>query len=89
MLDDNFFDQQERMKREHDAWLDVVDELRSAGAGAINAGEENEGLHNAIVKWGEELAQLRINDPDTAHAENALREKRERYPGRFERETGA
>lgn len=67
------------MEREHAAWLDVVKELRAAGAGDIESGGANESLHDAITKWGEELAQLRLHDPDPTHAENALRERREKY----------
>ena len=77
-------EQMERMHREHAAWLDVVEELRSAGAGEIEPGQDHESLHNAIVKWGEELAQLRMHDPDAAHANQALAERREAYPGGYE-----
>lgn len=71
------FEQHERMASEHAAWLAVVTELRERGAGAIEDGEKDEPLHKAIVRWGEELAQLRMHDPDPRHAENALRERRE------------
>jgi hypothetical protein len=67
------------MQAEHEAWLELVDELRRAGAGRINRGEPNERLHDAIVRWGEELAQLRIFDPEPAHAERALIERREAW----------
>jgi hypothetical protein len=66
---------------EHEAWLAVVSELRSAGAGDINAGGRHERLHDAIVAWGEELAQLRMHDPNPKHTEQALRERREKYLG--------
>jgi len=66
---------------EHQAWLALVSELRKAGAGDINAGGKHERLHDAIVAWGEELAQLRINDPDPAHAERSLMERRAKYLG--------
>lgn len=74
----------DHMAREHQAWLDVVGELRAVGVGDINAGGAHESLHNAIVKWGEELAQLRMHDPDPSHAERALTERREAYPGSTE-----
>lgn len=64
---------------EHAAWTAVVSELRQRGVGGINAGEKDERLHDAIVAWGEELAQLRMNDPDPTHAERALAERREKY----------
>ena len=64
---------------EHEAWTAVVSELRSRGVGDINAGGKDERLHDAIVAWGEELAQLRMNDPDPTHAERALAERREKY----------
>lgn len=66
---------------EHQAWLAVVGELRLAGVGEINAGGRHERLHDAITAWGEELAQLRLRDPDPSHAERALRERREKYTG--------
>lgn len=64
---------------EHQAWLDVVRLLRDSGVGGINAGEPDERLHDAIVRWGEELAQLRLHDPEPAHAEVALRERRAKW----------
>ena len=64
---------------EHDAWLMLVQELRRLGVGDINAGGEHERLHDHIVLWGEELAQLRLNDPDPTHAERALDERREKW----------
>lgn len=73
------FAQHERMRLEHEAWLDVGEEFRARG---LDMEGRDNGLHNAIVKWGEELAQLRIHDPDTAHAEKALAERRVLYPGR-------
>ena len=62
---------------EHEAWRVVVDELANAGVADIERGGVNERLHDAIVAWGEELAQLRLHDPEPKHAENALRERRE------------
>jgi hypothetical protein len=66
----------EQQAIEHDTWLVVVDELRKRGVGAINAGEPDERLHDAIVLWGEELAQLRLVDPNETHAVRALAERR-------------
>lgn len=63
-------------QREHDAWLLVVDELRKRGVGDIERGGRDERLHDAIVRWGEELAQLRLADPNASHAETALAERR-------------
>lgn len=69
-----------RLQRtEHEAWGAVVGELRKAGVGDINAGGEHERLHDAITAWGEELAQLRLHDPDPIHAERALAERRAKY----------
>ena len=64
---------------EHQAWLALVSEMRRAGVGDINRGGEHERLHDAIVAWGEELAELRRQDPDPSHAERALSERREKY----------
>lgn len=61
---------------EHEAWLIVVTELRTAGCADIERGGRNERLHDAITRWGEELAQLRLVDPDPSHATNALTERR-------------
>jgi hypothetical protein len=47
--------------------------------GDINAGGQHERLHDVITAWAEELAQLRMNDPDPAHAERALQERRLKY----------
>lgn len=66
---------------EHQAWLALVSEMRKAGVGDINAGGAHERLHDAVVAWGEELAQLRMNDPDPAHAEKALNDRRQKYLG--------
>lgn len=68
-----------RQQDEHAAWLNVVEQLHAAGVGAINAGEPNEQLHDAIVRWGEELAQLRMQDPDPEHARMALDERRKKW----------
>lgn len=73
---------------EWEAWHDVVAELGAAGVGAISAGEPHERLHDAIVRWGEELAQLRLHDPDPQHASSALNERRRKWaawPQRRER----
>jgi hypothetical protein len=72
----------ERQRIEHAAWLDVVIELRERGVGHIERGEADYPLWAAITKWGEELAQLRMLDPNPQHA---LNEARERYEGQFER----
>lgn len=72
-LDFKFMGQQ---AAEHQAWLDVVAELRARSVGAIEAGEKDNPLHNAIVRWGEELSELRRIDPDPTHAENSLHERR-------------
>jgi hypothetical protein len=69
----------EQQAIEHETWLLVVDELRKRGVGAINAGEPDERLHDAIVLWGEELAQLRLVDPDDTHAVRALAERRMKW----------
>jgi hypothetical protein len=74
----------ERQTREHAAWLDVVIELRERGAGEIEPEQKDYPLWAAITKWGEELAQLRLRDPDPDHAENAVAMARERYPGQYE-----
>jgi hypothetical protein len=71
-------------RAEHEAWLDVVAELRARGVGAINRGEPDERLHDSIVRWGEELAQLRLNDPDPVHAQRALDERREKWEARHD-----
>jgi len=77
----NYIAFREAQTTEHLAWGALVSELRKAGVGDINAGGKHERLHDAIVAWGEELAQLRMNDPDPAHAERALSERREKYLG--------
>lgn len=64
---------------EQEAWRAVVAELRAAGAGAIEQGEPNDRLHDAVVRWGEELAQLRLNDPNENHAKDALQQRRAAY----------
>jgi len=70
--------------REHAAWLDVGAECERLGLD-MNAGGNAEQLHNAIVKWGEELVQLRLGDPEKEHAERALSDRRAAYEGRWER----
>lgn len=79
------FPHMERQTVEHAAWLDVVIELRERSVGRIEPGESDHALCNAITRWGEELAQLRMLDPNPQHAHNALKEARERYQGQFER----
>jgi hypothetical protein len=69
----------EQQAIEHEAWLEVVAQLRERGVGAINAGEPDERLHDAIVLWGEELAQLRLVDPNDTHAVRALAERRTKW----------
>lgn len=64
---------------EHAAWGAVVGELRGLGVGQIEPGQPHERLHDAITCWGEELAQLRLHDPDPAHAERALAERRQNW----------
>lgn len=64
---------------EHEAWLDVVKEMRIDDVASINKGEPNEALHDAITRWAEELVQLRLHDPDPRHAAVALIERREAY----------
>lgn len=66
----------DQMSEEYSAWQDVVSELRDRGVGAIEHGEKDFTLYTAIVRWGEELAELRRYDPDPSHAANALTEKR-------------
>lgn len=66
---------------EHHAWRAVVSEMRLAGVGDVNAGGRHERLHDAIAAWGEELAQLRMMDPDPVHAEAALEQRRTKYLG--------
>lgn len=68
-----FNDQQ---SNEYDTWLELVEVLREHGVGDINKGEKHEPIWRAIVKWGEELAELRRLDPNPAHGQNALAEKR-------------
>lgn len=74
-LDLEFIQQQQV---EHAAWQTVVDALRVAGVGDINAGGKHELLHDVIVAWGEELAALRLMDPNPEHARNALIERRDK-----------
>ncbi len=69
-----------QQEREWQAWRDACAELKALGHD-FNAGEDGEQLHNALVKWGEELAELRRLDPDPTHRVNALNERREAYQG--------
>jgi hypothetical protein len=68
-----FRDQQDR---EYDTWLELMKVLREHGVGELNRGEKHEPIWRAIVKWGEELAELRRIDPQPEHGQNALAEKR-------------
>lgn len=72
--------QRQYQQREHDAWLDVGMEFAALGLNMNEGGNAVE-LHNAIVRWGEELAQLRLNDPEAQHAVDALARRRQLYPG--------
>lgn len=63
---------------EYEAWRAVTSELRRLGIG-INSSDVGECLHDAITAWAEELAQLRMNDPDPTHAVNALAQRRAKY----------
>ena len=77
MSDEQYLEFLKQQHNEHQSWLSLVEELRAYGVGDINAGGMNETLHTAIVKWGEELAELRRLDPNPEHGQNALAEKRE------------
>jgi hypothetical protein len=81
-----FLSQKPRMDREHAAWLDVGIELKKLGLDMDREGGGAE-LTRAIHLWGEELAQLRMHDPNPDHAANALAEKRRTYAGQYERGT--
>jgi hypothetical protein len=81
-----FLNQKQHMDREHAAWLDVGAELKRLGLDMDRDGAGAE-LTRAIHLWGEELAQLRMNDPDASHATRALAEKRAAYAGQYERGT--
>jgi hypothetical protein len=66
--------------REFEVWRDaVMAELERFGVANINEGGEHVRLHDAIAYWAEELAQLRLHDPDPAHAERALAERRQNW----------
>ena len=65
-------------QREHNAWRYVVDELVKLGID-VNHGGNGERLHTAIVLWGEELAQLRMHDPNPDNGERMLRERRAQW----------
>lgn len=73
IFDPEFHAQQ---SNEYDAWLELMEELKAAGVGDLNAGEPHQPIWRAIVKWGEELAELRRLDPNPQHGQNALAEKR-------------
>jgi hypothetical protein len=64
---------------EWQAWRDVMTELERFGVGDVNAGGEHERLHDAITRWGEELVQLRVHDPQWEHAVNAQHERRQAW----------
>ena len=72
-FDPAFHDQQ---YKEYTAWLLLMKELKDAGVGDINTGEKHEPIWRAIVKWGEELAELRRLDPNPERGQKALAEKR-------------
>jgi hypothetical protein len=62
---------------EYSAWREaVMPELERFGVAEIDPGGEHERLHDAITYWAETLAQLRLADPDPAHAERALADRR-------------
>lgn len=67
----------EQMATEHQAWIDLVRELRARGVGEIERDEKDYTLYTAIVRWGEELAELRRMDPNQTHSVRALRERRD------------
>lgn len=73
IFDPEFHAQQ---SNEYEAWLDLTAVLKAAGVGELNAGDKDEPIWRAIVKWGEELAELRRLDPNPQHGQNALAEKR-------------
>lgn len=70
---------------EHGAWLMLVGELRHLGVGDIERGGAHEKLFDLITLWGEELAQLRLGDPDPEHAARAIAEKREKWAEDWEK----
>jgi len=74
----------EWVHREHAAWLDVGCEFRRVG---LDMDGNADALTRAITKWGEELAQLRLRDPEPAQATSAFRRRRSAYVGRYERGT--
>lgn len=71
----------EALQTEFQAWQALVQEMRSAGVGDINAGGKHERLHDAIRAWAEELAQLRIHDPEPARPGTELYARRHKYLG--------
>jgi hypothetical protein len=67
--------------REYVMWRAVMNELEDVIPDLdVEIGGPHERLCNAITRWGEELAQLRLNDPAPEHAETALSERRGAYP---------
>jgi hypothetical protein len=80
-MSDAHLDHLQYQQREYVAWRHVMAEMADVIADLdVERGGLHERLCNAITRWGEELAQLRLSDPDPAHAEQALRERREAYP---------
>ena len=71
---DPFFHRQQQS--EFDAWQLVMSELRKRGWGDVNNGGNDQRLAEAIMAWGEELAELRRLDPMPEHGRRALAEKR-------------
>lgn len=69
----------EQQQVEWEAWRAVMRELEARSVADVNAGGADERLHDAIVWWGEELAQLRRVDPDPLHGERALHERRAKW----------
>lgn len=80
-MSDAHLDHLQYQQREFVAWRAVIGEMEDV---ISDLDVERDGPHarlfNAITRWGEELAQLRLNDPNPAHAAQALRERREAYP---------
>jgi SEC-C motif len=85
MSPEQFLKQMPYIERELDAWLDVAAECRRLGHdGQVGNGAE---LTRAITAWGEELAQLRLHDPNPEHAVNALAKARAGAPSLYDRGT--
>ena len=76
----------EQQAIEYEAWRAVMHELEERGVGDVNAGGRDERLHDAIVLWGEELAQLRLIDPNETHAYAALADRRAKWQSHDQQE---